>query len=353
MVPLEVEVLLGVGAAGLPALLAERAGHYGLILASRPNNLRHLMAALDQQAPGWPRPPVLYDAEAVWALRAALQSAVQGQPMSAQAQEALLLEEARLAAAASHVMAVNETEAEVFRARGCTSVSVVSHGFTAAPTPNGHAVRQDLLFVGALDDDPSPNADALTWLVNEILPRVQALLGTPLRLLVAGRCAAPRVRALAGPQVILLGQVADLGSLYDGARVFVAPHRFAAGIPTKVLEAAARGLPCVCSELLAAQLGWRDGHEVLTASTADGLAQALARLYGDPALWSTLRQGALQALAGQFTEARFEANLAEACRRARAQPARGGTHIIAPAAPMKKALTEKVIIFNRVTFMPI
>jgi hypothetical protein len=95
-----------------------------------------------------------------------------------------------------------------------------------------------------LDDDPSPNVDALVWFTNHVLPLVQNAIN-PIRLVVAGRCGAERVRALAGVDVILHGMVDDLGPFFDATRVFVAPHRYAGGIPRKVLDAAARGVPVV------------------------------------------------------------------------------------------------------------
>jgi hypothetical protein len=39
------------------------------------------------------------------------------------------------------------------------------------------------------------------------------------------------------------------------------PHRFAAGIPLKVIEAMVHGIPCVVSHLLGKQLEITDGEE--------------------------------------------------------------------------------------------
>jgi len=56
------------------------------------------------------------------------------------------------------------------------------------------------------------------------------------------------------PRVTLRGPVTDLTPLYDSHRVFVAPTRFAAGVPYKVHEAASFGLPVVATDLLRRQL---------------------------------------------------------------------------------------------------
>jgi glycosyltransferase involved in cell wall biosynthesis len=75
--------------------------------------------------------------------------------------------------------------------------------------------------------------------------------------------------------------------------VFIAPTRFAAGIPLKVLEAAANGVPAVVTPLLATQLAWTPGQELLTADDPQAFAEACARLFEDEALWTRIRRGAL------------------------------------------------------------
>ena len=89
--------------------------------------------------------------------------------------------------------------------------------------------------------------------------------------------------------VRVLGGVADLRPLYDEARVFVAPTRFASGIPLKVIHAAAHGLPVVATSLLAKQLAWQDGRELLQADSPDDFAIACATLHEDPVLWDRVR----------------------------------------------------------------
>jgi glycosyltransferase involved in cell wall biosynthesis len=261
--------------------------------------MRVLRGALDELGVDLKSIPILYDGEAIFSSRDILRCAVEGRTLSTSEQQRMLDDEMALARAAAHVTAVNESDADTFRAAGCRSVSVLGDGFQATATPKPFAERRDLLFVGALDDDPSPNTDALIWFVANVVPLVKA------RLIVAGRCAVPRVRALAGRDVELLGMVDNLDPLYNAARVFVAPHRYAAGIPNKVLEAAAAGVPCVISELLAEQLGWREGVEVLTSSTPESYARAILQIYSDEVLWQSLRRSALTTIGRQFSAGAF------------------------------------------------
>ena len=103
----------------------------------------------------------------------------------------------------------------------------------------------------------------------------------------------------------VLGGVADLRPLYDEARVFVAPTRFASGIPLKVIHAAAHGLPVVATSLLAKQLAWQDGRELLQADSADDFAVACATLHEDPVLWDRVRTNALGRAAGDYSTRAF------------------------------------------------
>ena len=113
------------------------------------------------------------------------------------------------------------------------------------------------------------------------------------------------------PRITLRGTVADTLPLYASHRVFVAPTRYAAGLPYKVNEAASFGLPVVATELLRGQLGWTDGEDILAAPAADpALFAALSwrciatRRCGDasaPAGW----RGSRGRTAGSITSGRL------------------------------------------------
>jgi glycosyltransferase involved in cell wall biosynthesis len=80
----------------------------------------------------------------------------------------------------------------------------------------------------------------------------------------------------------------------------------------KVLEAAARGVPIVCSTLVARQLGWSDGIEVLTADTAADFAAAVAALYADRDLWLRLRETALTRVSADYSAIAFRSAVSTA-----------------------------------------
>jgi glycosyltransferase involved in cell wall biosynthesis len=103
--------------------------------------------------------------------------------------------------------------------------------------------------------------------------------------------------------------VNDLTPIYNRARLFVAPTRFSAGIPLKVCEAAAYGLPVVATSLTGMQLGWNHEQELLLADTPQDFASACVRLYGDPRLWNRLRDNLINRVKRDFSPEAFSKQL--------------------------------------------
>jgi glycosyltransferase involved in cell wall biosynthesis len=168
------------------------------------------------------------------------------------------------------------------------------------PTPRLFAERAGLLFVGAIHTADSPNLDGLIWFVDEVLPLIEQNLKWETRLTIAGYIA-PGIdlgRFEHHRRISPRGPVSDLGPLYNSHRIFVAPTRYAAGAPYKVLEAASRGLPVVATELLRDELGWVPDQQILAAraDNAASFAACVLRLYRDEALWHAIREGALHRL---------------------------------------------------------
>lgn len=159
--------------------------------------------------------------------------------------------------------------------------------------------RPYVLFVGTLE--PRKNLVRLVRAYRRV-----AAAGIPHALVLAGPMGwrpRPLLRAVAeeGPgQVVLTGRLAeeDLDALYRGADAFVYPSLYE-GFGLPVLEAMARGLPCVVSA--ASSLPEVAGEAALLVdprSTSD-LARAIERVLADGALAARLRE------AGRARAARF------------------------------------------------
>ena len=287
VLPERMEVITQQGVAGLAAFVEQRAGMYDMIIVSRPHNMEVVQQLRRNHAEWFGGARIVYDAEALFSAREMAKAAVLGQALSAAGAQALLRDEMALVEGADRIVAVCDAEAQHFRQSGCDDVVVLGHALQWARVTPAFEARAGFLFVGAITEDGCPNGDSMLWFAREVWPAIVRELGAQARLDMVGVCESTAVRSLASASIRIHGRVADLGPHYDAARVFVVPTRFAAGMPHKAHEAAARGLPMVATPLIAHQLGWQ--HELLVGDDAAGFAQACVRLHRDGALWTSLR----------------------------------------------------------------
>lgn len=298
------EVIPGLSPEKIEAFLEERQGCYDMLLISRPSNMERLCHLFKERPDLFEDMKVIYDAEAIWAFRDITKASVLGHPLSEKDATLAVQKELDLAKPAACVMAVSEMEKEIFRQTGHPDVRVLTHVAPARPIGTPVAQRSGMLFVGALFTEGSPNVDSVVWFVDKVMPLLrQAGLGA--KLIVAGRNdALPRSFASLR-DVVLLGSVDDLSPWYGKCKIFVAPTRFSAGIPLKVVEAAGFGLPVVATSLLARQLTWSDGVELLTGDDSQDFAQQCLRLYQEPELWGAIRDAALGRIIREYSQDTF------------------------------------------------
>ncbi|SCX59351.1 class I SAM-dependent methyltransferase [Variovorax sp. EL159] len=306
--PAELERVTGSGRPTLADFLRSRIGLFDLVVVSRPHNMEVFRRACEA-VPGFlDHSRVVYDAEALFSARETLRREVLGLAANPQPGAMTPETELRQARSAAVVLAVSEAEARSFRQAGCPDVRVLGHCLEpmAADAGAGFDARRDFLFVGRLDEEDSPNADSVRWFVDEVMPRLDARIGTAYGVDIVGGCS-PALRArLGNSRVRFHGRVDNVQAHYDHARVFLAPTRFAAGIPHKVHEASAQGLPSVATPLIAEQLGWASGDALLSAATPADFAAACASLYQDRVLWERLRDSGLARVAQDCAPARFD-----------------------------------------------
>lgn len=305
--PDTVEILHDRSLVRLDELLAQRSGWFDTIWVSRIHNLDMVAPIL---ATGAGKARIVLDTEAISAERQQQKLALIGQAMDVRA---AIADELSNAHRCDHIMAVSARDAATLAAAGFAAVSVLGHIRVPTPTPRGFGDRHGMLFVGAIHEEQSPNFDSLCWFVDAVLPLIDRELGWETRLTIAGYTA-PGVslsRFEDHPRITLRGTVPDLTSLYDSHRLFVAPTRFAAGMPYKVQEAASFGLPVVATRLLADQLDWYDGIELAAVPTGDAriMADRIVALYRDPILWQRLREGGLRRLAAENSPESYRAPL--------------------------------------------
>jgi glycosyltransferase involved in cell wall biosynthesis len=102
------------------------------------------------------------------------------------------------------------------------------------------------------------------------------------------------LRALAGPQVTVHGQVADVEPFFSAARVFVAPLRFGSGVKGKINQSMSYGLPVVATPLAVEGMSLAAGENVLVAADPAAFAAQVVRLYRDADLWRRLSAAGIE-----------------------------------------------------------
>jgi glycosyltransferase involved in cell wall biosynthesis len=253
---------------------------------------------------------IVYDAEAIFALRDVLKQRLNGVDVSSDKVDGLVQAEIGLGRCADRIVTVSRAEAAEFSRRGFPEVFVLGHQIPPRPTPAAFEQRRGILFVGAMHGDDTPNVDSVLWFAEAVWPALSKALPEDVEFIVAGTNRSDAVCRLYGDRLRVCGFVEDLSALYDACRLFVAPTRYAAGIPYKAHEAAARGLPMVTTSLIAGQLGWRDGEDLLVADTPEDFARQCLALYRDKDIWRKVRQSALQRITAETSIDSFRANLA-------------------------------------------
>ncbi|NEP85840.1 MAG: glycosyltransferase [Okeania sp. SIO2C2] len=295
-IPQTVEVMRGYGLIMLEDFLKERKGYYDLVLISRPHNIKHLNSILAKENI-LKSAKIIYDAEAIFSIRDYEYKRLNQITFTEIERQTAIKEEIKLAKNSHHIITVSSQEQQQFIAQGYTNVSLLGHSLSINPTPKTFAERKNLLFVGSIYEKESPNADSILWLTSEIFPMIQEQLGLTVELIIIGNNTVEeieqKVNNLNNQSIKILGKVDDLTPFYNQARLFVAPTRYAAGIPHKVHEAAAYGLPIVTTSLIAQQLGWKNETELLVGDNNVDFAQQCIKLYQDSALWNKLRKNAM------------------------------------------------------------
>jgi hypothetical protein len=278
----------------LRLFLKRHAASFDGIIVSRPHNMRIFRALVTQHPEMTGMPPILYDAEALYAEREIMMHEVLGNPLAAETAQRMLNNELDLADNADVVVTVNQSSADAFTMAGHGDVRILGHSVAPRPTPQSFERRDGFLFVGPTRVDNEPNSDAVVWFADRVLPLLRAQLGRDVSLLIVGMTGASTVLARTAAGLDLRGVLPDLSDVYSRARVFVAPTRFAAGIPLKVYDAAAHGVPTVITPILARSIGWVHERDTLVASTPEEFAAACHRLHEDRGLWERVRSSALE-----------------------------------------------------------
>ena len=293
----EIEINYEINRQTVAAFLQDQGHFYDILWVSRPHNMEFLKPIL--KAEGTPF-RVIYDAEALFSVREAIAKAPED--WEALHKKGPTSKELYLADEVDLVVCVSENDAESFKAVG-QETEVIGHALDLPVSSAGFTDRTGLLFCGNLRELGSPNVDSIQYFLREVWPLVEAA-HTGINFTIVGRCNSILQNEFGDlPNVRFAGLVDDLNDVFNQHRLFIAPTRFAAGIPFKVEESAARGLPVVCSQILARQLNWsEDALATADVNSPSEFANLVIRAYQSFEYWSELRDMALEEVSKSSTK---------------------------------------------------
>ena len=201
-----------------------------------------------------------------------------------------LTRELNIYAAADGVLTVSQKEADLIN-----DFLATPHHAHAVPdmeelpaSPIPFADREGILFVGNFRHPP--NVDAVAYLFEEILPRIDSLLLQRHPLLVVGNAMDDAIHALGKdqPHVKMVGWVPSLLPYLNKVGVSITPLRYGAGTKRKVIETLSVGTPCISTHVGAEGLNLKHGQHIWIADDPDGFAAGISRVLSDESLWTRL-----------------------------------------------------------------
>jgi GT2 family glycosyltransferase/glycosyltransferase involved in cell wall biosynthesis len=289
-------------------LVSEYMPNADVVWISRPHNLKLLLRECPEVFQSR-KFALVYDAEAIFSQRIEDRKRLFGEAkgITHELEPTGFDEEIALAKTADEVVVVSEADRRVMIDAGLRSVHVVGHSILANATPASFEERDAFLFVGSMHGLDNPNADSVRSFYQRQWQQVHQETGA--FLVIAGFGTEDLRAEIKDPTVEILGKQEDLRSLYNRARVFVVPTRYAAGVPYKAHEAAAHGVPTVVSPIIANQLRWIHGLDYFAAEDFDRMAEYCVRLYQDEALWQSLRDHSLARVDAELSPTAFAAGI--------------------------------------------
>ena len=303
-----VEVLFGVGRAGFEEYINEWLPYFDHIFVSRPHNIQFILNSLPSDLVSKISSKLIYDAEAIFTFREQLKAEIDGTPWDDQLFDSKLERELCLAEGLSNITVVSEHDGSYFKTRHPEAdVHVLMHACENLRTKTRFANREGALFVGNLAEPASPNVDGVKalcklWMssdaVKDITLNIVGNLGD----------SGWHLKYKAA-NIKFHGRVEDLQSFYENNRIFLAPVRFAAGVPIKVLEAMSYGIPCVISDILGVQLSIENDETAIVRALNEDMMSGVEKLYNDKTLWSSLRNRALKYVVDETSTEKFEETL--------------------------------------------
>lgn len=161
-----------------------------------------------------------------------------------------------------------------------------------------YAGRQDLVFIGGYGHPP--NADAIHWIANELMPTLHATF-PEMRVHIVGDLPETARNSLRRPGMEMHGRVEDLAPWLNHCLASLAPLRFGAGVKGKINMAMSFGLPVIATDIAIEGMQLQHEVDVLVANQATDVIEAVRHLASDESLWTRLSDAGLNNVRQHFS----------------------------------------------------
>ena len=207
-----------------------------------------------------------------------------------------MLRELEVYAQADALMTVSDKEAETIRGvlGDRATTYTVPDREESILSPLGFEDRRGIVFVGNFRHPP--NADAVMWFCEDILPRINGDLVEENALMIVGNHPPAKLLKYAqtSSSVRMVGWVPSVVPYLQSARVNVVPMRYGAGTKRKLVHGLMAGTPTVTTTMGLEGLDVVPDEHVLLADDPESFAAATERLLRDRELWTGLTERGIE-----------------------------------------------------------
>jgi glycosyltransferase involved in cell wall biosynthesis len=293
---LGVEVQFAPYARSIPHLLGTRGSEFDVVMLSRHYIAIKHIGTLRSFAP---RALIVFDTVDLHFLREERLADLNASHAARIAAIAKRDEELALIRKAHVTLVVSTVEQELLN-RLAPESRVMILSLIHEPLPGGKAFadREGLVFIGSFRHPP--NVDGVLWYAADVLPRIRERL-PGVKTYIIGSDPPPTIKSLADQDLVITGFVPDVTPYFTGCRVSVSPLRYGAGVKGKVNLAMSYGLPVVATTPSIEGMHLKPDDDVLVADDPEAFADAVARAYGDKALWTRLAEGGRENIRAHFS----------------------------------------------------
>ncbi len=293
-----------------------REGNFYLALLSRPSVADGILPVIRKLDPNI---KIIFDTVDLHFLRLEREYEVTGDIRYAEEAALLKKQELRLAACSDQVWCVTSDDKEALQQhRPTAKIKVIPNIHTLQSRGKSFGERESLLFIGNFNH--RPNIDAVHYFMHRIFPVVlKSLPGV--KFYVVGSHMPEEIKGYGSDHadVITLGYLRDIDSIFENSRVLVAPLRYGSGMKGKVGQALSYGLPVVTTSIGAEGMGLRHEHDIMVGDDEQVFGRMLVQVYREQELWQRLSDNGYRHIEERFSPHVAETNIHSALNQLRPQ----------------------------------